>query len=408
MTLEAPMYALLTQLLDIPNYHVVSAEIETDKITLDIESTSQTAACHHCGKSSKALHERHPRMVRDLPISGKPTYLRFIRRRFFCEDCHRAFSESLGFVDERRGYTHRYQAWIFHQVRENNIGAVHRAEGLTYDQIESIFLHEARCRIPLTPFANLKRSTERIARAIEIPLGIDEIALRKGRGDFALILTNLDTKEVVDVLKARTQEKLRARLEQLSPFERAQIQEVAIDMWNPYDTVCAELLPSAVITADRFHVMQAVNRELKQLKNQQKKVYPQALKGVHYALLKNRKDLTHKQQAALERVYQVSPLVKTAHRLKECLRHIFECKSTKEKAIERLRKWSLIAEKAGLFPQFRRTLANWMHRIANYFCHRTTSGMVEGINNKIKLIKRRAFGFRNFDHFRIRVIAAFL
>ena len=239
-------------------------------------------------------------------------------------------------------------------------------------------------------------------------MGIDEIALRKGKGDFVLILTNLDTKEVVDVLEARTQEKLRTRLQQLSPFERAQIQEVAIDMWNPYDTVCAELLPRAVITADRFHVMQAVNRELKQLKNQQKKAHPHVLKGVHYALLKNRQDLTHKQQAALERVYQVSPLVKTAHRLKECLRHIFECKSTKEKAIKRLRKWCLIAEKAALFPKFRRTLSNWIHRIANYFCRRTTSGIVEGINNKIKLIKRRAFGFRNFEHFRIRVIAAFL
>ena len=346
------------------------------------------------GSLSRSLFSRL--IVRDLPISGKPTYLRFVRRRFFCDDCHRAFSESLGFVDERRDYTHRCQHWIFLQVRENNISAVHRAEGLTYDQIESIFFHEARCRIPLAPFANLKR------------LGIDEIALRKGKGDFALILTNLDTKEVVDVLKARTQEKLRTRLQQLSPFERAQIQEVAIDMWNPYDTVCAELLPHAVITADRFHVMQAVNRELKQLKNQQKKAHPHVLKGVHYALLKNRQDLTHKQQAALERVYQVSPLVKTAHRLKECLRHIFECKSTKEKAIKRLRKWCLIAEKAGPFPQFRRTLANWIHRIANYFCHRTTSGIVEGINNKIKLIKRRAFGFRNFEHFRIRVIAAFL
>ena len=347
------MYALLTQLLDIPNYHVISAEIETDKITLDIESTSQTTACPHCGKTSKTLHERHRRMVRDLPISGKPTYLRFIRRRFFCDDCHRAFSESLGFVDERRDYTRRYQHWIFLQVRENNISAVRRVEQLTYDQIKSIFLHEARCRIPLTPFADLQR------------LGIDEIALRKGRGNFALILSNLDTKEIVDVLKSRTQEKLRARLERLSAFERAQIREVAIDMWSPYDAVCAELLPHAVITADRFHVMQAVNRELKQLKNQQKKVHPQALKGAHYALLKNRQDLTDKQQAALEHVYQVSPLVKTAHRLKECLRHIFECKSTKEKAIKRLRKWNLIAEKAGLFPQFRRTLANWIHRIAN-------------------------------------------
>ena len=171
------MYALLTQLLDIPNYHVISAEIETDKITLDIESTSQIAACPHCRKTSKTLHERHPRMVRDLPISGKPTYLRFVRRRFFCDDCHRAFSESLSFVDERRDYTGRYQHWIFLQVRENNISAVRRVEGLTYGQIESIFLHEAGCCIPLAPFADLKR------------LGIDEIALRKGRGNFALILT---------------------------------------------------------------------------------------------------------------------------------------------------------------------------------------------------------------------------
>ena len=116
------------------------------------------------GSLSRSLFSRL--IVRDLPISGKPTYLRFVRRRFFCDDCHRAFSESLGFVDERRDYTHRCQHWIFLQVRENNISAVHRAEGLTYDQIESIFFHEARCRIPLAPFANLKRSTERIASRI--------------------------------------------------------------------------------------------------------------------------------------------------------------------------------------------------------------------------------------------------
>jgi len=97
-----------------------------------------------------------------------------------------------------------------------------------------------------------------------------------------------------------------------------------------------------------------------------------------------------------------------AHRLKECLRHIFECSSTKEKSKKRLQRWSRIAEQENLFPTFRKTLAKWIDKIANYFEKRTTSGMVEGINNKIKLIKRRAFGFRNFDHFRLRVIAAFL
>ena len=106
------------------------------------------------------------------PHRSRPSYqwqadlLRFVRRRFFCDDCHRDFSESLGFVDERRNYIRRYQHWLFLQVRENNISVVHRAEGLTCDKIVSIFLHEARCRIPLAPFATLKRSTERIASRI--------------------------------------------------------------------------------------------------------------------------------------------------------------------------------------------------------------------------------------------------
>ncbi len=297
---------------------------------------------------------------------------------------------------------------------------VHRAEGLTCVKIVSIFLHEARCRIPLAPFATLKRSTERIASrdyyrprcslssSIEIPLGIDEIALRKGKGDFALILTNLDTKKGADVHKARTQEKLSTRLGRLSSFERAQIQEVANDMWKPHDTVCAELLPHAVITADRLHVMQAVNRELKQLKNQQKKAHSEILKGVHYTLLKNRQDLTHKQQAALERVYQVSPLVKTAHRLKECLRHIFECKSTKEKATERLRKWCLIAEKA---DSFRSSVEHWQTRytgLPNTFVTARPVASSKASTTKPSSSSAGLLDFATLSTVRIRVIAAFL
>ena len=97
-----------------------------------------------------------------------------------------------------------------------------------------------------------------------------------------------------------------------------------------------------------------------------------------------------------------------AHRLKECLRCIFESHATKDLAQKRLDKWRQIAEQEKLFPEFRKTLANWADRITNYFHQRTTSGIVDGINNKIKLIKRRAFGFRNFEYFRIRVMAAFV
>ncbi len=365
------MYEILTQLLSIPNYKVVGVEMTEDIITLDIDSTLNGAKCPRCGTYSTHLHENHPRTVQDLPISGKACYLRFVRRRFFCSDCKDPFSESLRFVQERRDYTKRYQAWIFHQVKENNITAVQRLESLTYDQIESIFLTEAKERIPANPFANLKR------------LGIDEISLRKGRQDFVLILTNLDTADVVDVLEKRTQEKLRARLEQLTEQERSQIEEVAIDMWAPYSDVCEELLPNAIITVDRFHVAKAVNQELKKLKNQEKKKHPQVIKGAHYPLLKNQENLTDTQQEKLDQVYEMCPTLRMAHRLKECLRHIFEYPSTKEKAIQRFQKWSRIAEEKRLFPKFLKTLSNWMDKIANYFRQRTTSAMVEGITDLI-------------------------
>ena len=126
------MYEVLTQLLGIENYHVVGLEMTDDSITLDIESTLEGVNCRRYGVYCNDLHENHSRSVRDLPISGKACYLRFVRRRFFCSHCKGPFSEPLSFVKERRDYTKRYQAWIFHQVKENNIVAVQRLEGLTY------------------------------------------------------------------------------------------------------------------------------------------------------------------------------------------------------------------------------------------------------------------------------------
>ena len=390
------MYEILTQLLDLAPYQVVGVEMQEDRLILDIASSQGDAVCPRCGQRCIDLHQNHQRMVRDLPLSGKACYLRFVRRRFWCARCGRPFSERLDFVGEYRDYTRRYEAWIFQQVRENNITSVQRLESLSFDQVESIFLTEARARIPPDPFARVRR------------LGIDEIALRKGKQSFVLILSDLDTGDVLDVLSKRTKKKLRARLEQLSAEQRASIQEVSLDMWEPYVDVCEALLPNARITVYRFHVMQALNKELKELKNREKKQNPQALQGAHYALLKNQGDLTPRQQEALDRVYETSPTLKMAHRRKEGLRHIFECASTKEKAILRLNKWMAIAQAHELFPQFRNTLSRWLDKIANYFHQRTTNGKVEGINNKIKLIKRRAFGLPNFDHFRLRVIAAFL
>jgi len=186
------------------------------------------------------------------------------------------------------------------------------------------------------------------------------------------------------------------------------IEEVCIDMWRPYATAIAEKLPHAKLVTDRFHVMKLVNQELNALKKTLKKELPDEAKACHYPLLKNEADLTEKQQGILEHVYEASPQLKEAHQLKEEFRTLFDKDHSLEQGAHELQKWIDKAEKARLFVDAVKTIKNWFHSIVNYFHHRTTNGPAEGINNKIKVIKRMAYGFRNFANFRLRILAAFL
>ena len=130
------------------------------------------------------------------------------------------------------------------------------------------------------------------------------------------------------------------------------------------------------------------------------------LKGSRWVLVKNQKDLNEKQRAKLEILYQASPELKICHQLKEQFRTIFETITDREKARAALLHWIQQVEKLGVtaIQPFLVTLRNWFEHILNYFIERWTNAFAEGVNNKIKLIKRRAFGFTNFDHFRLRIL----
>ena len=170
----------------------------------------------------------------------------------------------------------------------------------------------------------------------------------------------------------------------------------------------SDTLSHARLVVDRFHVMKVINTDLNTLKKAVKKELPDEAKACHYPLLKNKQDLTEKQQKILDLVYDASPQLKEAHQLKEEFRTVFETKQTVEQGQHALRCWLNKAEKAKLFSDAVKTIKNWFQPITNYFAQRTTNGPAEGMNNKIKLIKRMAYGFSNFANFRLRILAAFL
>ncbi|MEA5451973.1 ISL3 family transposase [Leptolyngbya sp. CCNP1308] len=244
-------------------------------------------------------------------------------------------------------------------------------------------------------------------------LGIDEIALRKGHKDFVVVLSDLDTHALIGMAPARTHAAIETVLLAWGSEVLSNIEEVSIDLSGNYRGLVRRLMPQAEIVADRFHVMKLVTDELNQARNAFRRhpedlpegITPEAaqaaLKNSKYAVLKPEENLTDQQIEKLAAVKAVAPKLALMHQAKETFRGVFDAK-TGTQALVDLLDWMATAQP--LYPNSVATIRRWLGEILQYFEHRTTSGVVEGINNRLKLIKRSGYGFRNFERFKLRCL----
>ena len=390
----------LTELL-----RLAEAEVE-DMTVIDgvglffvIGSTRREAECPRCGKRSRHLHENHRYNIEDLPWNEQSVVLRVNRRQFWCEGCGQVFSEELTFVKKKRLYTQRLANQIVSQVLGSNIHSVAARTGLSDEQIETMLRDAGEVYLPEIP-ESLKY------------LGIDEIAVVKGQGKYYGVLVNLETHQPITLLPSRTQAALRQVFSQWGVEVLEGIEGVSIDLWRPYQSLVEEMMPNATVVADRFHVTKLLNEELdeqrKAEKSAAKKITKKAererilegLNGSKYVLLRNEKDLNDRQREKLIEISQVSPKLAMMYRLKEEFRGIFDSSENWADGTLKLLDW--MVESSAFFKQSCGTIKRWFDQMTSYFELRITNGVVEGINNKLKLIKRLGFGFGNFDNFRLR------
>jgi transposase len=388
---------IVQQILGLPQVRIDELAVQESRIDLHVQCDTECGICPRCQTASWDIHEHLPvRVLRDLPLSGKACYLHFHRRRFWCPVCDQAFAEPVEWVEPYRHATRRYEAFLYERVRRNTVSAVAILEGLSYDQVEGAFLREVARRLPEDPLRGVQR------------LGIDEIAEHKGQKSYDLLFYDEDTGEPVEMLEGRTKAQLVEYLAALPEEVKAGIDEVCMDMWRPYAQAFVQALPAAVLVVDRFHVMKSVTGDLKTLKNARKATLPEEAKACHYALLKNQETLTETQKTTLDAVYKADPILKRAHQLKEQFHLIFETCHIIDEARKAFQKWIAKAYKYQLFPTVITHMKTWFRFMLNYFRSRTTNGPAEGVNNRVKVIKRRAYGMRNFTHFRLRILGAFL
>lgn len=232
-------------------------------------------------------------------------------------------------------------------------------------------------------------------------VSIDEISKRKGHRDFATVVCDIDRGLLLEVIDSHQQEAIIEALQQQPLEVRKQVREVSVDMWGGFPKVVQAVFPNATLVYDRFHVMQPVNRELNKIRRQA----GMTLKGSKFLLLKNGDDLSNEEQDKLERILKSSRRLAKAYQLKEELRSIFEANQTPEAGKQVILAWLKAAK--SIYGSVVQTIRDHLEGICNYFNNRTSSGTMEGINNKLKLIKRRAYGFTNFDNFRARLLACF-
>jgi transposase len=400
---------LLTELLSLEGVKVAAKyQHEGIGIILAIESVDKISICSRCGLKSDKLHQNHRQIIKDLDWGGQALFLEVNRRQFKCEKCNKPFSEELKFVKERRGYTKRLAEQIIEEVLADDISSVAKRGRVTEKEIERM-LKDASADLSNIKPIGLKR------------LGIDEIALIKGQGKYCAVLIDIDRSKLLAIVEGRTKEEIKKVFVDWGSEVLEGIEEVSIDLWKGYKSLATEMIPNAQVVADRFHVMTQINQELdgerkkekrkieaevKQAKTPEEKLEKETvLAGItdsKYAILKNEEDLNNEQKEKLSQVQNVSSRLKIMHQLKEEFREIFEKTENWGDGLLGLGKWLSKAQK--YFLKSQSTIYRWFDEILAYFNNRTSSGVVEGINNKLKLIKRSGYGFTNFNNFRNRCL----
>lgn len=392
---------LFTQILGIEELEVISLDLYSDRYELSVRSILGQGMCPKCGKKCSKVKSYKNRTIRDLPISGKKVILDLEVRQFEC-DCGNFFLEPFAFVRPKQHLTTRYEKYLYYRCKGVDIKYIATKEELDWETVDRLFHTYSSCEIGA-----------RCDWLTVTHLALDEISLRKGHGSYVVVVLNLLTGVILDILEQRDKTFLIKYFQDKGKAFCQQIEVFCSDMWKAYLNCAKEVFTNAIVVADRFHFFGKCQEGIDHARKSFRKMFPKAeeLKKLKYALLKNPENLTVKEQEKLDIVFEKEEynLLRLTWDARNTLRDIFECSYQLEEAEQQINQWieGVHKYKIRYFFKFVEFYQNWKTVILNYFKGRFSTGKLEGTNNKLKLIKRRAFGYHDFEHFKSRAMVEF-
>jgi transposase len=391
--------SLLYHAFGIRGYHYTRTDYQDGQTIFTIHQEPETCRCPACGSHEVQSRGRVPRRFRTLPIGRRATFVVLPIPRVECRACGVVRQVKIPFADPRRSYTNAFERYVLELGRRMTIRDVAKHLGVGWDVIKDIQKRDLSRRYSKPKLKHLRH------------LAIDEIAIAKGHRYLTVVL-DLDSGAVVFVGDGKGAKALKPFWKRLRG-SRAVIDAVAMDMSPAYREAVATHLPKAKIVFDRFHVMKLFNEKLSDLR---RALYREAtdvmrrkvLKGTRWLLLKAAENLDEEkdEKKELEEALALNKSLATAYYLKEDLRQFWE-QPGKRFGTLFLDGWIKRAEASGIkmLQQMAKALAAHRSGLLAYYDVMLTSGPMEGTNNKIKTMKRQAYGFRDREFFKLKILA---
>lgn len=380
---------IFRKLLGITKLFVQNVSLEAEGLVIEVRPSWRLPRCSGCQKPTRGYDTKLPRLWRHLPQGRTVLWLRYTLRRVDCLVCG-VRVEHVPWAAPGSRFTHDFEEMVAYYAQITDKTRVTELMGISWVTVGSIVHRIVSARLDPARLEKLRR------------IGVDEFSYRKHHRYLTTVVDH-DQRRVVWAAKGNSSQVLDRFFDELGGEGCLKITEITLDMSEGYLKAIRNRLPKAEVIFDRFHVQRlasdavdAVRRAMvREIEDPQE---AKAIKRSRFALLKNPWNLTQKQEAKLSEVQQTNVPLYRAYLLKQTLAKALDYVQPK-RASKALKDWLAWASRSKLKPfvKMARTVRRYFDGILAYVKTRLTNGLVEGLNNKLRVIARRAYGFHSAE-----------
>ncbi|MGZ6203254.1 MAG: ISL3 family transposase [Thermodesulfobacteriota bacterium] len=363
----------------------------------------EKTVCGTCGLVHHAFYDRKTCKVRDLPCADLRIYLEVEIRRVACRRCGKVKQEKVDWLADYPFFTKRFAFYVGRRCRDSSIQDVSEEFHLDWRTVKALEMQY------------LREQLRRVGTPGPKVVGIDEVSVRKGH-TYRIVVSDLERKRPIWFGgQDRSEASLDLFFQQLGPKKSRRIRLAVIDMWKAFRKSTQKYAPQAAILFDKFHIVRHLNEALDKIR---KSEYARLsgkdrrfIKGQKYTLLSRKKNLSTEGRKALRILLKANQRLNTAYLLKESFSQLWEYQQEgwARKFFENWRvslKWQRLRP----YEEFAEMIESHWSGIAAFIQleDKVSLGFVEGLNNKIRVIQRRAYGLRDEEYLRLKVLTCML